>query len=226
VTSVATVVPLPDRPLRVQIIGDSVAESLTSQQITEIATERFGDVVVRNDGQIACSMVREGKWWLLDGLQLGDPRDCQSADRFGDVVDLFAPDVVYLLFGWPGVGGGRELDDGSIITPCEAGFDDRWRFEYQAMISRFAESATVVFSSVAPPAIPIADRSPGTDCLNAAFDQLDGNQFDYSNWLCPDGDCDASQGLRSDGIHFRNSAELQEQVLQALLDQVLPVAGY
>lgn len=226
VTSVATIVPLPDRPLRVQIIGDSVAESLTSQQITEIATERFGDVVVRNDGQIACSMVREGKWWLLDGSQLGDPRDCQSADRFGDVVDVFGPDVVYLLFGWPGVGGGRELDDGSVITPCEAAFDDRWRVEYQAMISRFAESVTVVFSSVAPPAIPIAERRPGTGCLNAASDQLDGNQFDYSNWLCPDGDCDASQGLRSDGIHFRNSAELQEQVLQALLDQVLPVAGY
>ncbi|MGK0274706.1 MAG: peptidoglycan/LPS O-acetylase OafA/YrhL [Ilumatobacter sp.] len=133
---------------------------------------------------------------------------------------------VYLLFGWPGVGGGRELDDGTVITPCEAGFDDRWRFEYQAMIGRFEESATVVFSSVAPPAIPIAERRPGTGCLNAASDDLDGNRFDYSNWLCPDGDCEASEGLRSDGIHFRNSAELQEQVLQALLDQVLPVACY
>ncbi len=226
VTSVATTVPLPDRPLRVQIIGDSVAESLTSQQITEIATARFGAVTVRNDGQIACSMVREGKWWLLDGSQLGDPEDCRSADRFGDAVDAFEPDVVYLLFGWPGVGGGRELDDGTVITPCEAGFDDRWRFEYQAMIGRFEESATVVFSSVAPPAIPIAERRPGTGCLNTASDELDGNRFDYSNWLCPDGDCAASEGLRSDGIHFRNSTELQEQVLQALLDQVLPVAGY
>jgi peptidoglycan/LPS O-acetylase OafA/YrhL len=226
VTSVATTVPLPDRPLRVQIIGDSVAESLTSQQITEIATARFGEVIVRNDGQIACSMVREGKWWLLDGLQLGDPQDCRGADRFGDAVDAFEPDVVYLLFGWPGVGGGRELDDGTVITPCEAGFDDRWRFEYQAMIGRFEESAIVVFSSVAPFAIPIAERRPGTGCLNAASDELDGNRFDYSDWLCPDGDCDASAGLRSDGIHFRNSAELQEQVLQALLDQVLPVAGY
>lgn len=226
VTSLATTLSLPDRPLRVQIIGDSVAESLTSQQITEIATARFGEVTVRNDGQIACSMVREGKWWLLDGLQLGDPEDCRSANRFGDAVDVFEPDVVYLLFGWPGVGGGRELDDGTVITPCEAGFDDRWRLEYQAMIRRFEESATVVFSSVAPPAIPIVDRRPGTGCLNAASDELDGNRFDYSNWLCPGGDCDASEGLRSDGIHFRNSTELQEQVLQALLDQVLPVAGY
>jgi peptidoglycan/LPS O-acetylase OafA/YrhL len=225
-TTASTTVPLPDRPLRVQIIGDSVAESLTSQQITEIATERFREVVVRNDGQIACSMVREGKWWLLDGSQLGDPEDCRGADRFGDVVDAFEPDVVYLLFGWPGVGGGRELDDGTVITPCEPGFDDRWRFEYQAMIRRFEESAIVVFSSVAPFAIPIAERRPGTGCLNAASDDLDGNRFDYSDWLCPDGDCDASAGLRSDGIHFRNSAELQEQVLQALLDQVLPVAGY
>jgi peptidoglycan/LPS O-acetylase OafA/YrhL len=226
VTSVATTVPLPDRPLRVQIIGDSVAESLTSQQITEIATARFGQVMVRNDGQIACSMVREGKWWLLDGSQLTDPQDCRGDDRFGAAVEAFEPDVVYLLFGWPGVGGGRELDDGTVITPCEAGFDDRWRFEYQAMIGRFEESATVVFSSVAPPAIDEAERAPGTSCLNAASDELDGNRFDYSNWLCPDGDCDASEGLRSDGIHFRNSTELQEQVLQALLDQVLPVAGY
>ena len=219
-------VPLPDRPLRVQIIGDSVAESLTSQQTTEIATARFGQVMVRNDGQIACSMVREGKWWLLDGSQLTDPQDCRGDDRFGAAVEAFEPDVVYLLFGWPGVGGGRELDDGTVITPCEAGFDDRWRFEYQAMIGRFEESATVVFSSVAPPAIDEAERAPGTSCLNAASDELDGNRFDYSNWLCPDGDCDASEGLRSDGIHFRNSTELQEQVLQALLDQVLPVAGY
>ena len=222
----SSTVSLPDRPLRVQIIGDSVAESLTSQQITEIATARFGEVIVRNDGQIACSMVREGKWWLPDGSQLGDPEDCRGTDRFGDAVDAFEPDVVYLLFGWPGVGGGRELDDGTVITPCEAGFDDRWRFEYQAMIRRFEESVTVVFSSVAPPAIPIAEQRPGTGCLNAASDELDGNRFDYSNWLCPNGDCAASEGLRSDGIHFRNSAELQEQVLQALLDQVLPVAGY
>lgn len=222
----ASTVALPNRPLRVQIIGDSVAESLTSQQITEIATGRFGEVTVRNDGQIACSMVRAGKWWLLDDSQLGDPQDCRGADRFGDAVDAFEPDVVYLLFGWPGVGGGRELDDGSVIRPCEAGFDDRWRFEYQAMIRRFEESATVVFSSVAPPAIPIAEQRPGTGCLNAASDELDGNRFDYSNWLCPDGDCEASAGLRSDGIHFGNSVELQEQVLQALLDQVLPAAGY
>ena len=91
--------------------------------------------MVRNDGQIACSMVREGKWWLLDGSQLGDPAGLPGRPTgSAHAVDAFEPDVVYLLFGWPGVGGGRELDDGTVITPCEAGVDDRWRFEYQAMI--------------------------------------------------------------------------------------------
>jgi peptidoglycan/LPS O-acetylase OafA/YrhL len=215
-----------DRALRLLIVGDSVAESLRGDSdIEQYDVDAFGQVEVMNVGGIACSVIHEGVWWLGDGTNLVDNPGCDGPDRYDQVIADWKPDVVLTLFGWPGVGAGQQLEDGTVVQPCEPGFDDRWLRDYRAMVERIDASAVAVVSSVAPPTLPVAEQGPGTACLNALIDQIDAPRFEYQEWLCPGYDCGSST-LRTDGIHFRNTGQLQRDVMEAIVPQVITAAGY
>jgi hypothetical protein len=215
-----------DRALRLLIVGDSVADSLRGDSdIEQYDLDAFGRVEVMNVGGIACSVIHEGVWWLGDGTNLVDNPGCDGPDRYDQVIADWEPDVVLTLFGWPGVGAGQQLDDGSVVQPCEPGFDERWLRDYRAMVERIDASAVAVVSSVAPPTLPVAEQGPGTACLNTLIDQIDAPRFEYQEWLCPGYDCGSST-LRTDGIHFRNSGQLQRDVMEAIVPQVITAAGY
>jgi hypothetical protein len=203
-----------------------VAQSLKGDNVIEsYELDAFGDVEVMNIGGIACSVIHEGVWLLGDGTNLVDNPGCDGPERYDQVIADWRPDVVLTLFGWPGVVAGQQLDDGSVVKPCEPGFDERWLRDYRAMVERIEQSAVVVVSSVAPPSLPRAEQGPGTRCLNALVDQVDAPQFDYQEWLCPDYDCGSST-LRTDGVHFRNTGRLQRDVMEAIIPQVVAAAGY
>jgi peptidoglycan/LPS O-acetylase OafA/YrhL len=214
------------RALRLLIVGDSVADSLRGEDDTErYQVDAFGEVEVMNVGGIACSVIHEGVWWLSDGTNLVDNPGCDGPERYDRVIADFEPDVVLALFAWPGMGAGQQLDDGSVVQPCEPGFDERWLRDYRAMVERIEQNTVAVVSTVAPPTLPRAEQGPGTACLNALVDQIDAPQFDYQEWLCPGYDCGSST-LRTDGVHFRNTGQLQRDVMQAIVPQVVSAAGY
>ena len=175
-----------ERSLRLLIVGDSVAQSLKGDNVIErYELDAFGEVEVMNIGGIACSVIHEGVWWLGDGTNLVDNPGCDGPERYDQVIADWQPDVVLTLFGWPGVGAGQQLDDGSVVKPCEPGFDERWLRDYRAMVERIDRSAVAVVSSVAPPSLPRAEQGPGTRCLNALVDQVDAPQFDYPGVVVP-----------------------------------------
>jgi peptidoglycan/LPS O-acetylase OafA/YrhL len=219
--------PLPTgRPLRVLVLGDSVARSLVTSENEDHQVPGFGQVQVRNIAAIACPVIDDGEWWFSNGTRLRVPAVCDGDQRFEAEVDSFRPDVVYVLFGWPGGGGGQQLADGTIVRPCEPGFDDLWRDDYQSLVDRLERRATVVVSTVAPADTDQIDQDVATSCLNASVEQLDAEVFDYAGWLCPDGDCSTSRDLRGDRVHFSDIPELRREVLDAILAQVVAIAGY
>ena len=97
--------------------------------------------------------------------------------------------------------------------------------DYRGMVERIEQHTVAVVSTVAPPTMPKAEQGPGTACLNALVDQIDAPRFDYQEWLCPGYDCGSST-LRTDGIHFRNTGQLQRDVMEAIVPQVITAAGY
>lgn len=214
------------RPLRVLVIGDSVAQSLTSSRTEAHVVPGFGDVEVLDVGNIACPVIETGEWWMGAGEELRVPAECDRSDRYESEIDGFRPDVVYALFGWTGGGGGQRLDDGSILTPCQPAFDQLWRDDYQRLVHRLEGSAIVVVSTVAPADIQDEGHDAPTRCLNAAIRQLDAKVFDYGGWLCPGYDCSTSSDLRADKVHFTDNEALRRQVIESILAQVLPIAGY
>ncbi|MEP4651721.1 MAG: hypothetical protein ABJ314_16160, partial [Ilumatobacter sp.] len=226
-TPIATIPWPTDDPLRVAIVGDSVALSLSSadQRSQRLDLDDTRSVEILNLAQIACPVIQEGEWWLSDGSTLRAPDQCRGDDRFADDLAAFAPDVVYVLFGWPG-GGGRRLDDGSIVQPCEPGFDQRWARDLEQLATRIDRDFPVVISTVAPPQLDPSEQDGVTDCLNRAVAGIELPTFDYARWLCPDNDCSVSSTLRSDGIHFDNVDRLQVDVMRILLDQLVEIAGY
>lgn len=225
-TTTTTLVLPADRPLRVMVIGDSVALTMTSKTSETHDVPGFGTVEVLNVGNLACPVIEEGEWWFADGIDLNVPAECVGPERYEAEIEVFQPDVVYALFGWTGGGGGQRLPDGSLVAPCDPEFDDRWRAGYQRLIDRLDQSVTVVISTVAPADIDVEGHDVRTRCLNTIVWHLDAVVFDYGDWLCPDGDCSASSHLRADKVHFTDDETLRRGVTTAILAEVLPIAGY
>jgi peptidoglycan/LPS O-acetylase OafA/YrhL len=219
--------PLPEgRPLRVMIVGDSVAMSLTSSNEETHDVDDFGSVEVYNAGNLGCPVIEQGEWWLAEGIELRVPSECVGPDRYEDEIEGFQPDLIYALFGWTGGGGGQRLPDGSQVAPCQPEFDQLWLDGYQQLVSRLEQHATVIVSTVAPADIDDDGHELPTRCLNALVEDIDAPVFDYGDWLCPNYDCSPSSDLRADKVHFSPIEPLRRGVLDAILAQVLPIAGY
>lgn len=220
----------PDRPLRVLILGDSVAFSLRDgpdpipeQEIFDV--EGYGAVEILNRGVIGCSIVDEGAGVFENGLLFEQPEPCRGDDRFAADVERFDPDLILTLFGWPGVGD-RRFDDGELLSACDERFDREWKDDYRSLVERLQTTAPVVVANVAPESDSTAEEEKGARCLNALVADLGAPVLDYQGWLCPEYDCAVSASLRPDGIHFRNAGQLQRDVTTTLMELTLPIAGY
>jgi peptidoglycan/LPS O-acetylase OafA/YrhL len=213
-----------DRPLRLLVLGDSIAESL--KQPGPLTVDGI-EVAVTNRSIIACPVTWEGRWAFDDGRLIGDPPECDGDDRFSADVAEVDPDLILLMFGWPGTISGRELDDGTVVAPCEPGFDVRFADEFRRLVDRFDDRAAVVVATVAPPTkyrdIAQSDR-PG--CLNRVIRDGGFNVFDFGEWLCPGADCATAVPLMRDTVHFADTPEVRAQVWPAVISQVLDAGGY
>lgn len=213
----ATAVTFPTgRPLRVLVVGDSVAASLAGDDPRQrIAVAGRGIVEVANVGSVACPVVLDGSWWFTDGSTLPKNPTCDRPERYDDEVAGFAPDVVLAIFGWPGVGGGHRFPDGTIAVPCDAGFDTAWEAGYRSLIARLEPYTTVVATTVSPVALDA--RRAETRCLNDIVRRLPAPVLDLQGWLCPDLDCSARAELRTDGVHFADAPSLRTQAMTEIL---------
>ena len=223
--SVTTTAPPATRPLHMLILGDSIAESLgpptqSRYQVGPLAIE------VTNRSVIACPVTWEGEWRFDDGRLITDPPTCDGPDRFASDVAETDPDLVLLLFGWSGGIAGRQLDDGTIIAPCDAAFDEQYRAEYQSLIDRLATDVAVVVATVAPPTeFSAADQADRPDCINDVIESLSAPRFDFGEWLCPAGDCRDAVPLLRDTVHFKSTDEVRELVWPALVEEVIAALG-
>ena len=131
-----------------------------------------------------------------------------------------------LLFGWSGGIAGRQLDDGTIIAPCDAAFDEQYRVEYQSLIDRLAPDAAVVVATVAPPTeFSAPDQADRPGCINDAIESLSAPRFDFGEWLCPAGDCRDAVPLLRDTVHFKSTDDVRELVWPALVEEVIGALG-
>ena len=215
----------PARPLRMLILGDSIAESLG-----EPTQERYQigplEVEVTNRSVIACPVTWEGEWRFDDGRLISDPVECDGPDRFTAEVEATDPDLVLLFFGWSGGIAGRQLDDGRIIAPCDAEFDELYRAEYQSLVDRLATDSAVVVATVAPPTeFRFEDQSDRPGCINDAIASLTAPRFDFGEWLCPANDCDLAVPLLRDTVHFKATNEVRELVWPAIVTEVTNALG-
>ncbi len=213
-----------DRPLRMLVLGDSIAESLRQPETVNV---RGIDVDVVNRSIIACPITWEGRWAFDDGRLIGDPPECDGDDRFAaDVAEVDA-DVIMLWFGWPGTIAGRELDDGTIVAPCEPGFDEQFGDEFQRLVDRFDSEASVVVATVAPPTeyrdVAQSDRP---ECLNRVIRDGDFAVYEFGEWLCPAADCTSALPLMRDTVHFADSPDVRAAVWPVIIDGVLEAGGY
>ncbi len=195
------------RPLRILILGDSVAESLGDPDDLLDITE-IGLVDVQNNGVVACPIWTEGHWIFYNPDRIAqDPAFCEGDDRFQAEVDEFEPDLILMMFGWSG-GVPRGLDDGTEYWACDPVFIANWQSSYEHLVDRFGDQADIVVADVVDyigtEQPPHADM---TKCLNDAIASAGFHVLDLRSWLCPNGDCAALADLRRDGLHFTVEGE-------------------
>lgn len=213
-----------DRPVRVLVVGDSVAASLSDGPGPERSELADGsEVEVRNVASVACPVILDGGWWFTDGSTLPRNPVCDRPDRYDRELATFAPDVVFALFGWPGAGGGQRFPDGTVSQPCDERFDAAWDAGYRDLIDGVAPHAVVVVSTVAP--IAMDARRDETRCLNEIVRRLPATVFDLQDWLCPGLDCSLRAELRTDGVHFADEPGLRRAAASGILEEVVRLAA-
>jgi hypothetical protein len=211
-----------DGSIRVLLLGDSVAESLGD---APPMTFDGRPVEVVNRGIVACPVHPTGEWRYDNGSIVADPPECEGDDRFDAVVDDVRPHVVIAMFGWPGTIAGRNLPDGRTVVACDPDHDRLWADGFGDLSDRYADRAVVVVPTVAPPqrfVDPQQALRPG--CLDEALRGTGVRLVEWSEWMCPGGDCTRAASLRRDPVHFSGDSEVRAVVWEALVRQSLEAA--
>ena len=207
------------RPLRLLILGDSIAESMGDPLAVPLEIGPLS-VEVTNRGVIACPVTFEGDWRFDDGRLIGDPPACDRDDRFAEDVEEVDPDVIFLLFGWAGGIAGRQLPDGEVVAACDPGFDDRYRSSFQRLVARMSEDALVVVAT-----LPGGGYRERATCMNDTILALDAAIYDFGEWFCPAGDCGEKASLRRDPVHFASTPEVRAIIWPEIIGGVIDAVG-
>jgi peptidoglycan/LPS O-acetylase OafA/YrhL len=217
--------PLDDGDFVVLLLGDSVAESLGPGPPATLLVDRR-PVRAVNHGIVACPVHPEGRWRYDSGTAADDPAACDGADRFDAIVAETDPDLIVLLFGWPGTIAGRELADGRVVTACEDEHDRRWAHGHVDLVRRYSDVAPVVAATIAPPQTFLdTEQRDRPACLNRALRSSDVPTFEWGEWLCPEGDCTGAAGLRRDPVHFASDVEVLDLVWRRLVSAAVGAAA-
>ncbi len=210
---------VPTRPLRLLLLGDSIAESMGEPTAVPLAIGPV-EVEVTNRSVIACPVTFEGDWLFDDGRLIGDPPACDFDDRFAADVEEVDPDVIFLLFGWAGGIAGRQLPDGQIVAACDIEFDERYRAAFERLVDRMSQEATTVVAT-----LPGAGYRDRPTCMNDAILTLNVATYDFGEWACPAGDCSQTATLRRDPVHFASTPEVREIIWPAIIGGVVDAVG-
>ena len=205
------------KPVRVLVVGDSVALTLTAGLST---TEKEHGLAIWNQGQLGCSLERRGDPVIGGQLQVRAD-NCDWQDRFPALVDDIEPEVVVLLFG-----GWDVLDyhlDGRFLPLGSPERDTYILSELDTLADLLAaRGARLVLLTVPYFSRPSVDTQTiwtefqpwRVDHLNALFRQWaasDGDRtslIDLNRQVSPEGRfADTIDGIliRDDGVHFTAS---------------------
>lgn len=232
--------PPPPQPLRIMVVGDSMAQNLGTG-LTRWA-ERTGQAVVWDNSIKGCTLGRGGSRFNAAGVAYPIEARCgwwatEGAAR----VASFAPDVVLILAGfndsYPRMLPGTD----SIIRPGDPTYDRFLADEFTAAIGVLGSSGVPVAWTTAPcvdwASVPAWATPPGDGDAALARTRQIGREVagrtgapivDLDAFLCPGGRyLDTVLGItgaRPDGVHL---ADVTSELLaeQWLGPQLLAIAG-
>jgi peptidoglycan/LPS O-acetylase OafA/YrhL len=223
-SSTSTTTPGP-RPVRIAVVGDSMADGL-GKALTTWAKGR-SDVTVYDLGIPACPISRGGTRQFPDGYQFDVPPDCgwwgDPQSTRSQYLSTFAPDVVFVQDGISEVPDRKLPSWSDYRHPGQPLFDSWLLSEYRAAIQTFGTNkTTVVFANAVcvdwqrlAHWNTIQSPDQRVTSINGTYNVLKADGLpllDLAGRICPGGNfSDTVEGVynaRPDGYHLSDQAAL------------------
>ena len=213
------------RPLRIMVVGDSVA--LTLGRGFELWARAHGDASVDNAARMYCPLGR-GLPAQQGFAENFDMSYCDWTHRWPDHIASFDPDVVVVLFTIWETAPRRLPGSSAWSTPGDAAFD-RWQLgEYEAAADTLAARGAQIVWMTAPcePHFRVAPGSPlwridHQLIPKTAQQRRSVHVLDLGPQLCPHGtplvDYRGVRNARPDGAHYSDAGAL------ALANWAMPI---
>ncbi len=201
-----------DRPTRVLVVGDSVAQSL-AVALQNVATEQ--SITVDDKAAPYCSLSYDNDtWYRPKGRKPAkEPTVCAAVvRRWPEAVASFQPDAVVLLYGRAQIDD--RLVNGAWLDPCDPVYLAWYQALTERAITDLGSNGATVFVVTAPPhrVFQLRNGDERSACVNAALRALVAAKanpgvrlVDLDAWVCPAGVCvEKVDGviLREEGLHF------------------------
>jgi lysophospholipase L1-like esterase len=228
--------PVPTRPVRVLIIGDSTAEA-TGGGLISWATDHSTLAQVTMLAGPGCGIIR-------DGTVDGDPTNAfkKSCDELlGPALDRalgdLKPDVVVVMVTLSDLGDRKWTDAEGLLSPFDIRFQRRLTDDYHWLTARILNAGVAHVAWVRPPIPAVAWQGDAKkmgdparyqvqhDLINAiaADNPAQVSVLSLDSWLASvQGDTDST--WRPDGLHFSHEAAIRavdrflgEAILRAAL---------
>jgi peptidoglycan/LPS O-acetylase OafA/YrhL len=213
------------RPLRIMVVGDSVA--LTLGRGFELWARAHRSAIVDNAARMYCPLGR-GLPAQQGFAENFDMSPCDWTRRWPDQVATFDPDVVVVLFTVWEIAPRQLPGSSTWSSPGDAAFD-RWQLgEYGAAADTLAARGAQVVWMTAP-CEPHFDVTPGSPLWlidhklipQTAAQRRSVHVLDLSPQLCPHGaplfDYRGVHNARPDGAHYSDRGAL------AVADWAMPI---
>ena len=140
-------------PVRIMVVGDSVAHGL-ALAMYRAADERRAVIIDGTSG--GCGTLREGS--VLIHTVWTEPRAfCTNWEK---KLVRYRPDVVVVLRSLADLSD-RRLD-GSVLSPGVAGHDERWTRQFEADLAELRDSGAATFAAI-PPRVDASYGGPARD---------------------------------------------------------------
>ena len=201
-----------DRPARVLVVGDSVAQSVATG-LQNVATEQ--SITVDDKAAPYCSLsYDDDTWYRPKGREPArEPAVCAAVVHgWPEEVATFRPDAVLLLYGRAQIDD--RLVNGAWLDPCDPAYLAWYQALTERAVADLGASGATVFVVTAPPhrVFQLRNGDEGSACVNSALRALVAARadpavrlLDLDAWVCPAGVCiEKVDGviLREEGLHF------------------------